>query len=145
MLSDPQCYLYFNHPLANTDASLIDILNAIVALKPTDDSPPGHAPVGFAICGLHVDDGLGDARDVARSLDHKTNRVVQYTSLSVSWLNMLSSLVAGRSSSDSFSTAMMISRWLKCPLQGSWPICVTSAAHWCEHLPTQAHSHAGCF
>jgi len=78
MLSDPQCYLYFNHPLANTDASLIDILNAIVALKPTDDSPPGHAPIGFAVCGLHVDDGFGDACDVAQSLDHATNRVVQY-------------------------------------------------------------------
>ena len=66
---------YHVGPLANSDASLSDILLAIKDAKDSDSQQP---PVGYAIIGWHVDDGMGVACTVGWPLDVGSNRVVQY-------------------------------------------------------------------
>ena len=68
-------YKYHNGPLANSDAALSAILTSIRSAKDSSSQEP---PVGYAIIGFHVDDGIGVACSVNWELDISKNRVVQY-------------------------------------------------------------------
>ena len=74
-LSDRQVCIYHHGPLVQSDASLSDILKAI---KDAPDSKGQEQPVGYAIIGWHVDDGIILACDVTWELDQNKNRVVQF-------------------------------------------------------------------
>ena len=72
---DHQVYIYHVGPYANTAAPLTTIL---ANLKDCKDSEGQQPPVGYAVIGWHVDDGIGVACDVGHHLDYTNNRVVKY-------------------------------------------------------------------
>ena len=74
-LWDKQVAFYHHSALAKSDASLSDILRGIKNAKDTEGQ---QAPVGFAIIGWHVDDGMGIACGVGWPTDTANNRVIQY-------------------------------------------------------------------
>ena len=79
-LSDRQVCIYNHGPLGKTDDSLSDILTSI---KGATDTKGQDRPVGFAIVGWHVDDGIMLACDVSWELDPAKNRVLRNNKKSV--------------------------------------------------------------
>ena len=75
LLWDRQTVIYHHGPGERTDWPLSKVLNAI---KTADDTEPQQPPVGYAVIGWHVDDGLGVACSVGWNQDYKSNRIVQY-------------------------------------------------------------------
>lgn len=82
-LWDNQLCIYHIGSLVNTTASLTEVLKSFDGIE---DTPPQQAPLGYAVCGWHVDDGMGVARDVLKHLNSSENRVVQYLIGSISVL-----------------------------------------------------------
>ena len=75
LMWDKQVAIYHVGPLANTSASLSEVL---MAIKTATDTAVGEPPIGYAMLGWHVDDALGLACSVGWTHDRNTHRVIQY-------------------------------------------------------------------
>ena len=74
-LHDKQLVIFDTTPHCGTTSSLTETLNY---LRTATDTPPQQKPLGYAIIGWHVDDGIGVACSVGWDLDVTTNRVIKY-------------------------------------------------------------------
>ena len=75
LMWDKQVAVYHHGPHENSSESLSTILMAIKDAKDSDGQEP---PVGYAVIGFHVDDGVGLACSVAWNQCLETNRVLLY-------------------------------------------------------------------
>ena len=75
LLWDRQVAVYHHGPHENSTASLSQIL---LGIKTAKDSGSQQPPIGYAVIGWHVDDGLGLACSVGWTQDYKSHRVVQF-------------------------------------------------------------------
>ena len=74
-LWDPQLCIYHNSKLKNTSAPLSEILADI---KGSTDTAAQQPPIGYSVCGWHVDDGTGLSCDVNTEMDPLKNRVAVF-------------------------------------------------------------------
>ena len=75
LLWDKQMAIYHHGPHENSSESLSTIL---MAIKTATDTTAQQAPVGYAVIGFHVDDGMGVACSVGWIQSREENRVIQY-------------------------------------------------------------------
>ena len=74
-LHDKQLVIFDTTPHCGTTSSLTETLNY---LRTATDTPPQQRPLGYAMIGWHVDDGIGVACSVGWDLNVTTNRVIKY-------------------------------------------------------------------
>ena len=72
---DKQVAVFHNGPGIGTVMSLSEVL---VAIRDATDTAAQDEPIGYAVVGFHVDDGLGVACSVGWDRDYKSNRVIQF-------------------------------------------------------------------